>query len=70
MSTSQPSQKSSLALVVELLEGELDLARDAENDAIYAAANRGRYTELVKAVKRTTRVEELLIQARVLANNP
>jgi hypothetical protein len=57
-------------LVIELLEGELDLARDAENDAIYAAANRGRYTELVEAVGRKSRVQQLLIQARVLANNP
>jgi hypothetical protein len=57
-------------LVVELLEGELDLAMDAEQDAIYAAANRGRYTELVEAVGRKSRVQQLLIQARVLANNP
>lgn len=63
------SQGSSLPLVIELLEGELDRARDYEQDAIYGAANRGRYLELVKAVKRTTRLEELLIQARVL-NNP
>ena len=55
--------------MIELLEGELDRARDAENDAIYGAANHGRYTELVKAVGRKCRVEELLIQARVLAND-
>jgi len=69
MSTSQPLRKSSLALVVELLEGELDLALDAEQDAIYAAANRGRYTELVEAVGRKSRVQQLLVQARVLNND-
>jgi hypothetical protein len=56
-------------LVVELLEGELDLALDAEQDAIYAAANRGRYTELVEAVGRKSRVQQLLVQARVLNND-
>ena len=70
MSTSLPWQGSSLPLVIKLLEGELDRARDDENAAIYAAANRGRYTELVEAVGRKSRVQQLLIQARVLANNP
>ena len=69
MSTPRPSQKSSLDLVIELLEGELDLARDAEQDAIFAAANRGRYTELVEAVERKSRVQQLLVQARVLNND-
>lgn len=62
------SQGSSLPLVVELLEGELDRARDDEEDGIYGAANHGRYMQLVKDVERRTRIQELLIQARVLNN--
>jgi hypothetical protein len=66
MNTPQPSQTSSLPLVIELLEAERDRACDDENDAIYGAANHGRYNDLVRAVERKCRIEELLILAKVL----
>ena len=54
--------------MIELLEGELDRANEA--DAIYGAANRGRYSDLVRVVSRRCRIEELLILTRVLAREP
>jgi hypothetical protein len=53
--------------VIELLEGELDRANEDEADAIYGAANRGRYSDMVRVVARRCRIEELLILSRVLA---
>ena len=53
--------------MIELLEGELDRANEDEADAIYGAANRGRYSDLVRVVSRRCRIEELLILTRVLS---
>ena len=53
--------------MIELLEVELDRANEDEADAIYGAASRGRYSDMVRVVARRCRIEELLILSRVLA---